>query len=93
MNEEQSPPRSAAGEREAVPVSDAAGEMVCLLCSAEYPSKMRFCPADGSVLRPATGSGEGLIGRIIDERYYLFEKLGEGGMGDVYLAEHVRTHR
>jgi len=28
------------------------------------------------------------IGRIINQRYKLIEKVGVGGMGDVYLAEH-----
>jgi serine/threonine protein kinase len=67
--------------------------MVCMLCGGSYPAATRFCPADGSVLRPPAGSKEDLVGRIVDDRYYLVEKLGEGGMGDVYLGEHVRTQR
>jgi tRNA A-37 threonylcarbamoyl transferase component Bud32 len=67
--------------------------MACVLCSAVYPAGTRFCPVDGSVLRPQSGSDDSLVGRIIDDRYYLLEKLGEGGMGDVYLGEHVRTQR
>jgi serine/threonine-protein kinase len=43
-------------------------------------------------LRPKAG-GDPLIGRVIADRYLVLARLGEGGMGRVYLAEHVKMTR
>jgi len=65
---------------------------VCAQCGAEFPAEQRFCPNDGSPLRSKTG-GTGIIGEIIAERYHVVKALGEGGMGQVYLAEQVKMRR
>lgn len=52
----------------------------------------RFCPKDGSALRSADVHAD-LVGQVVAERYHVLQKLGEGGMGQVYLAEHVRMAR
>ncbi len=67
-------------------------EKICPTCGTEYPANERFCPRDGTALR-STGESTDLVGSIIAERYHVMKKLGEGGMGQVYLAEHVKMGR
>ncbi len=67
-------------------------EKICPTCGTEYPANERFCPRDGTALR-SQGGGTDLVGSIIAERYHVIRKLGEGGMGQVYLAEHVKMGR
>ena len=67
-------------------------EKICPTCGTEYPANERFCPRDGTALRSQAG-GNDLVGSIIAERYHVLKKLGEGGMGQVYLAEHVKMGR
>jgi serine/threonine protein kinase len=65
---------------------------ICPQCGASHGDDMRFCPNDGLSLRPQ-GTGQDLVGRVLGERYRVLRPLGRGGMGRVYLAEHVKMKR
>jgi tRNA A-37 threonylcarbamoyl transferase component Bud32 len=65
---------------------------VCPVCGGEYGGGLRFCPRDASILQPKR-PGDDNIGKVIGGRYHVLAKIGEGGMGQVYLAEHVLMGR
>ncbi len=64
----------------------------CATCGTEWPDETKFCPNDGTTLRSASGGAE-MVGSVVADRYHILKKLGEGGMGAVYLGEHVKMGR
>ena len=57
---------------------------ICPQCGTEYELDQRFCPKDGSTLKSQSATAD-IVGDVIAERYHVLKKLGEGGMGTVYL--------
>ena len=77
--------------RQPVPDETIAVLKVCPQCGREYETTARFCPADGTALRPK--DSDSLVGRVLADRYHILKRIGEGGMGRVYLGEHVKMNR
>ncbi len=65
---------------------------VCPQCGEEFDSSVAFCAKDGTGLVSPAAQAD-LVGHVIGGRYRVVSHLGEGGMGQVYLAEHVRMKR
>ena len=65
--------------------SDELGELYCATCERQFVAGPR-CPDDGTMLVRLTAAADPLLGRELDGRFTIIEKLGQGGMGAVYRA-------
>ncbi|MDB4964883.1 MAG: hypothetical protein JWN44_572 [Myxococcales bacterium] len=68
--------------------------MVCPACNSRYEEGGAFCSRDGTplVIDPQAGKAD-LVGQVLAERYRVIRLVGEGGMGQVYEAQHVNINK
>ena len=56
----------------------------CSVCSRCFPDHINHCPSDGDLLK-STINGDPML----DGRYQLERRIGQGGMGVVFKARHI----
>src|SRR5262249_27190303 len=78
------------GGLRAQPVPQGGAIRRCPKCKAAYPLGLNICPRDGTqTVLEMGGQMEDPLSGVRAGNYRITAKIGEGGMGGVYTADHV----
>lgn len=64
---------------------------VCPQCGAENVMEARFCQSCGAPLQPTSATGPLPVNTVLNGRYRILKKIGQGGMAFVYLVEDLQN--
>ncbi|HSB12594.1 MAG TPA: bifunctional serine/threonine-protein kinase/formylglycine-generating enzyme family protein [Blastocatellia bacterium] len=66
---------------------------ICPQCGKDFDGSIEICSADHSKLISIDPTADPMLGRLLDGRYRLVKKIGEGGMGSIYRSVHTEMLR
>jgi len=67
---------------------------ICSTCQQTYSDDVECCPRDGARLAAQATETEAQLAAGLSRRFRIIRRLGEGGMGTVFLAEQIAVgHR
>jgi serine/threonine protein kinase/tetratricopeptide (TPR) repeat protein len=66
---------------------------ICPICQTKFQESILFCPKDGERVTDYTDikdPKDPLIGIVLDNKYRIDRKIADGGMSNIYLANHMQ---